>query len=360
MRRIIILLILSLKIFSANQNFYEEYKELINKPDLLSNEQFKKGIDVEKDIVIVTSRYVENVFKDVHIGDTLKNINKKVEEKKLKVLSNESVDLLGDEGRLLHISDNGTMAYLYFKENKLLSIVFTKSKDIVDITINYKNFLLKEYNLIEGKINKNGKYIAAGIKKSDGVWYMIIRTTDFSQKDFVSEEYDILNYEWINENILWKSGYVSWQCLYNAGKKQRQEVEVFMVGFTDLEDIGEDYYTSRDFNTHPNDFFVIKYTEDLKISTAKYTRISDITNWDHPLKKVLKKWNMKVKYVDLIEKNTFPIVTVDFVPMNLSNEVIKEILEANGYWDIRLRDGNTSLRIYGDKKNKKLIKWKYQ
>ena len=69
MRKIIILLILSLKIFSANQNFYEEYKELINKPDLLSNEQFKKGIEEYCTLTVIHSGH--QVLHEKHIKEIL-------------------------------------------------------------------------------------------------------------------------------------------------------------------------------------------------------------------------------------------------------------------------------------------------
>ena len=46
---------------------------------------------------------------------------------------------------------------------------------------------------------------------------------------------------------------------------------------------------------------------------------------------------------------------------NELDKIISELLKANGYWDFELKDSSTNkiIKVYGDKKNKKLIKWEY-
>ena len=90
--------------------------------------------------------------------------------------------------------------------------------------------------------------------------------------------------------------------------------------------------------------------------------ISDIKFWSHPTKNIFNKYKIKINKVELIEN--YPIFYVNLEKNYSKNEldkIISELLKANGYWDFELKDSSTNkiIKVYGDKKNKKLIKWEY-
>lgn len=90
--------------------------------------------------------------------------------------------------------------------------------------------------------------------------------------------------------------------------------------------------------------------------------IFNIKTWSHPTKNVFNKYKININKVELID--TYPIFYVDLGKVYSKSDLDKictELLKANGYWNFEIRDSSTSItiKVYGDKKSKKLIKWEY-
>lgn len=91
--------------------------------------------------------------------------------------------------------------------------------------------------------------------------------------------------------------------------------------------------------------------------------ISDISTWSHPIKDIFNKYKIKINKVELVDK--YPVFYVSFGKVYSKVEldkIISELLKANGYWNFEIKDELTekSIKIYGDKKNKKLLKYEYE
>lgn len=71
--------------------------------------------------------------------------------------------------------------------------------------------------------------------------------------------------------------------------------------------------------------------------------ISDISNWKHPIRKVLEGFGFTIVKVELYKDKTYPVITVDSVEIGYSQDthgeyiaLLKEAARANGYWDYGL------------------------
>lgn len=103
--------------------------------------------------------------------------------------------------------------------------------------------------------------------------------------------------------------------------------------------------------TEPTPSFI---TSTPSVLTDK-TVITDITNWQHPVKDVLERNKVKITKLELTRNKTYPTFYVQ-IPNSLSIEdyacdLLDPISEANAYWDYTLIDENIKVTI--DVKNDK-------
>lgn len=92
--------------------------------------------------------------------------------------------------------------------------------------------------------------------------------------------------------------------------------------------------------------------------------ITDIKNWNHPVKIILNDYYNFILYkVELLNNKTYPIFYMNF-PLNLNKssefylrDLFISIAEANGYWDYEIKDVNRTLdiKVSCDTKSKKVI-----
>ena len=91
--------------------------------------------------------------------------------------------------------------------------------------------------------------------------------------------------------------------------------------------------------------------------------ITDIPQWQHPVKAVLIKFKVRIDKVELQENTNYPVFYVKFPydPMlghndNYFKPLYYETLKANGFWDYAFIDneGNCRINIKWDKKTKTL------
>lgn len=79
--------------------------------------------------------------------------------------------------------------------------------------------------------------------------------------------------------------------------------------------------------------------------------ITDIDNWNHPVKYVFNNAGIKVNKVDFQNNKTYPIFNVSFVKeFNEDNKIyyknlINQVATANGYWDYEIADTSKSIDI---------------
>ncbi|MFT8316585.1 MAG: hypothetical protein ABF633_20380 [Clostridium sp.] len=79
--------------------------------------------------------------------------------------------------------------------------------------------------------------------------------------------------------------------------------------------------------------------------------ISDISNWNHPVKYVFKNANIQIEKVDFKNNKTYPIFYVDLTK-NIDSDnktyyknLMKQLAIANGYWDYEIIDTKKDIDI---------------
>ena len=85
--------------------------------------------------------------------------------------------------------------------------------------------------------------------------------------------------------------------------------------------------------------------------------ITDIKNWNHPVKKVMIDNKINISKVELLKNNTYPIFYVKFpVELKYANKeyfdnIERKIAEANGFWDYKMVDKskNVSIEVFCNK-----------
>lgn len=91
--------------------------------------------------------------------------------------------------------------------------------------------------------------------------------------------------------------------------------------------------------------------------------IQNIDTWNHPVKTVLKKYNVKLYKVELQNNSTYPIFYIKFPydPMlahnnNYFHPLYYDTLKANGFWNYAFidQDNNIRINITWDKSTKTL------
>ncbi|MCX7099560.1 MAG: hypothetical protein NTV43_16835 [Methylococcales bacterium] len=91
--------------------------------------------------------------------------------------------------------------------------------------------------------------------------------------------------------------------------------------------------------------------------------VDDISNWNHPVHKVLEKNNVTLHKVSFFNNGVYPVFFVDFPydplasPNNtFFNKLYFDVLRANGYWDYSFDDKTDKvvISISWDKKLKKM------
>jgi hypothetical protein len=101
------------------------------------------------------------------------------------------------------------------------------------------------------------------------------------------------------------------------------------------------------------------------ISKSKVT-ITDIADWEHPVKAVLEQNGIKIHRIELTKDKKYPTFYVDFpeimsdpLSLDYSLNVIKSTAEANGFWDFTFFDENRNIKIdvYCDRENKTVYKY---
>jgi hypothetical protein len=368
-RKIIILTLLFtmfLEMFSAENNFYEQYKNLINNPSLLTNEQFKKGIDREEDIIVITDRYIDNIFDNIKIEESKENILKYIKKMQYKLISKEYLD---KEEKIFLVSSKYGLynVSFYFSNEKLKNIIIASSKiPLSTILEHFENYKTKEDYLSRGINSPNLKYRVSYFGISDNEKYFVFRNNDYSEKDYFCGISKSLKYSWLNDFLfIFTNNLYEPPTIIDVKKKESIDIEEILklpldtLSNSRLEDIAKQYFTLREEKY----YYVIKYsyTNRINLSLEKYTKIIDIKNWNHPIKDVLTGLGMEILYIELIDKNTYPIITVKNLPNNLSSSNLEKILKVNGYWNLRIREKyGSSFKIFGDKGNKKLLKVEYE
>lgn len=74
--------------------------------------------------------------------------------------------------------------------------------------------------------------------------------------------------------------------------------------------------------------------------------ITDIANWNHPVKDVLNKYNIRIMKIELLNNKQYPIFNVEFDPVyrldtqgaKYFDTLLKSIASANGYWNFKVVD----------------------
>lgn len=366
MQKIIILLILSLKIFSTDQSFYGQYKNLIGNSNLLTDVQFQKGIDTEGDIVVITNRYKDNIFLDVKIEDTQNEVIKKITKVDSIKYRKENISMLGSNISTTSIEFKDVLLKFCFKNDILFNVIFTDSKNnLTKVKNDYEIYLLKESVISDGIFSPDKAYIASYLGVDDNERYFIFRKCNFSEKDFKYSFSKSLNYTWLNNNLfIYTNNLYESPIIIDLIKKIGVNIEEKLgLKFNELEncyleDKSDKYFTLRNDNEYY--FITYNYDKEIKLKIKEYKKIENIKEWNHPLKSILSNLGLNILKIELIDNNTYPIITVENLPDNFTHEKLEKISKANGYWDLRLRDGNTSVKIYGDKKNKKLLKYEYK
>ena len=365
-RFFILFFIICLEIFSANKNFYEQYKELIDNPSLLTNEQFNKGIDTEEDIIVITDRYKDNIFDNIRIGEVKEKIFDYIKNTKYKLISKEYLDK--EEKKILLFSKYELYSVnFYFYNDKLQNIIIANAKTPKStIKEQIENYKIKEESLSNGINSKKKKYRASYFGIADNERYFVFRKNDYSEKDYLYGFSKSLKYLWLNDFMfIYTNNLYEPPTIIDVLKKESINVEETLklpldtLSTSILEDSTESYFTLRE----KDNYYVIKYSysNGINLSLDKCNKIVDIKNWNHPLKDILTVAGIEILYIELIDNNTYPIITVKSLTNNLSKSSLEKISKANGYWDLRIRDKNSlSIKIYGDKKNKKLLRYEYE
>lgn len=366
MQKIIILLILSLEIFSANQSFYEQYKNLIGNSSLSTDVQFQKGIDIEGDITVITNRYKDNIFLDVKIGDTQNEVIKKINKVESIKYSKENTNMLGSNISTISIESNNILTIFCFENKILLNAIFTDSNNnLIKIKDDYELYYLKESIISKGIFSPNKTYVASYLGIDDNEKYFIFRKCNFSEKDFWYGFSKSLNYTWLNDNLfIYTNNLYESPTIIDLTKKigvnieEKLGLKINELEDCYLEDKSDKYFTLRSDNEYH--FITYNYYKEIILKIREYKKIENIEEWNHPLKSILSSLGLNILKIELIDDNTYPIITVENLPNNFTYEKLEKISKANGYWDLRLRDTDTSIKIYGDKKNKKFLKYEYK
>ncbi len=89
--------------------------------------------------------------------------------------------------------------------------------------------------------------------------------------------------------------------------------------------------------------------------------ITDIKNWNHPVKEVIHKYGVVLKKVELLNNKTYPKFYLEESGEIISDfNFCKSVAEANGYWDFELIDdtgGNKQIvKVKADKSIRRIIK----
>lgn len=199
---------------------------------------------------------------------------------------------------------------------------------------------------------QNSKTVVSNYERST-YYYTKIRYLDYSKKDIEISKY-YQNMKWIDDRLLcfetdWKYNdeILIFDTLTN---KEYSLKEKFGINDGFIEDCGSNYFSIR--SEEELESIMFSYDNGLKLSLEKPNIITNVKGWNHPLKAVLEKQGMVIKKIELINKGKYPIITVEKLKSKFSLQELENILKANGFWDIRIRDSNNYLKIFGDKTNK--------
>lgn len=90
-----------------------------------------------------------------------------------------------------------------------------------------------------------------------------------------------------------------------------------------------------------------------------YTKeINDIRSWKHPTKEIFLSQNIELEKIIIDDKN-FPVFYISKLPkdFNVSNYIFLSLLaEKNGFWDFGIKTQNNYLKVFCNKKKKRVIK----
>lgn len=136
-----------------------------------------------------------------------------------------------------------------------------------------------------------------------------------------------------------------------------EKVEMNDSGFKeDSLEAGKDYISLIEGNLKTGK----KDTELKDDNSSDVVVISDIDNWEHPVKNVLKDKGIPISKLELIENRTYPTFYVtlseEIVRKEAIEDLIEEVAKANGFWDYSFVDesNNIKIEVFIDKENRKV------
>ena len=104
----------------------------------------------------------------------------------------------------------------------------------------------------------------------------------------------------------------------------------------------------------------------ITVFSANSTSITDIDNWNHPVKSVFLSYGINVTKVELLNNRTYPIFYCNFPTFSglqekeIFKKMLKDTLIANGYWSYKLVSNLFEVEIEGNPRDKKFIKITYK
>jgi hypothetical protein len=105
----------------------------------------------------------------------------------------------------------------------------------------------------------------------------------------------------------------------------------------------------------------IQYDSKTETKVEEIYTITDIDNWQNPVKTLFENYSITLKKVELLKNKTYPIFYLEYGGELLSEcdyYSLLNIAKANGYWSYKLvgEEDKISVEVDCDRNNKKLLK----